>query len=329
MNECCLNPENQIQDAISRIRFSPFSNNLLVSSWDSNLRLYDVDKRELRLEAQTDGAALLDCCFESDARAVSANSDGSVFRYDMHLGTSQRLGHHDDLATCVEYSEETCQIITGGWDKKVMFWDVRSSSSVGLLRNLNVEVESISLSGLRLFVALKSSVHKYDLRYFNLSLQVKELSRDLNVKCVRSNADLEGFAVGSIDGRVDLEYLSKSNSQHEGYTFRCHPKDKKGSRHHVSVNDIAFNPAIYGAFTTGDGKGHAIIWDVLSKKLLMEFPRYPNSVASLAYNRDGQILAIASSFTYHEVDEREEPPQIFLHQMDGTAQRDDIRQDSV
>ncbi|XP_073316138.1 mitotic checkpoint protein BUB3.3 [Primulina huaijiensis] len=318
MNGCCLNPKNQIQDAISRIRFSPFSNNLLVSSWDSNLRLYDVDKRELRLEAQTDGEALIDCCFESEAMAVSANSDGSVLRYDMHSGTSQRLGHHDDLATCVEYSEEICQIITGGLDKKVKFWDVRSSCSVGLLRNLYAEVESISLCGFHLLVALKSSVHKYDLRCFDRLLQAKELSWDINVKCVRSNADLEGFAVGSIDGRVDLEYLCKSNSKNEGYTFRCHPKDKKGSRHHVSVNDIAFNPAIYGAFITGDSDGHAIVWDVLSKKLLMELPRYPNSVASLAYNRDGQILAIASSFTYHEANEREEPPQIFVHQTDGT-----------
>ncbi|XP_073130478.1 mitotic checkpoint protein BUB3.3 isoform X2 [Henckelia pumila] len=268
MNGYCLNPKNQIQDAISRIRFSPSSNNLLVSSWDSNLRLYDVDKRELRLEAQTDGEALLDCCFESETRAVSANSDGSILRYDMCSGTSQRLGHHDDLATCIEYSEET--------------------------------------------------FHKYDLRYFDRSLQAKELSRDINVKCVRSNAELEGFAVGSIDGRVDLEYLCKSNSKNEGYTFRCHPKAKKGSRHHVSVNDIAFNPAIYGAFITGDSEGHAIVWDVLSKKLLMELPRYPNSVASLAYNRDGQILAVASSFTYHEAKEREEPPQIFVHKMDGT-----------
>ncbi|KAL3643643.1 hypothetical protein CASFOL_014458 [Castilleja foliolosa] len=78
MNGSCLSFDNPIRDAISRIRFAPVSNNLLISSWDSCLRFYDADKCELRLEASTDGPALLDCCFESESIALSANSDGSI-----------------------------------------------------------------------------------------------------------------------------------------------------------------------------------------------------------------------------------------------------------
>lgn len=40
-----------------------------------------MDKCELRLEAPTEGAALLDCCFESESVALSANSDGSILRF--------------------------------------------------------------------------------------------------------------------------------------------------------------------------------------------------------------------------------------------------------
>lgn len=29
----------------------------------------------------------------------------------MHLGTSVTIGNHDDLATCAEYSDETCKIM--------------------------------------------------------------------------------------------------------------------------------------------------------------------------------------------------------------------------
>ncbi|KAI3467287.1 hypothetical protein Pfo_023950 [Paulownia fortunei] len=316
MNGSCLNLNSPIRDAISRIRFAPISNNLLISSWDSALRLYDVDKCELRLETPAEGAALLDCCFESESMALSANSDGSILRYDMHLGNSKAIGNHDDLATCVEYSEETCQIITAGWDKKVKFWDARSANSVGCLSNPGVEVESMSLSGFNLMVALKSSVHMYDVRYLNGSVQVKELFMDIHIKCVRSNSDLEGFVVGSTDGRVALEYLGKSNSKNEGYAFRCHPKDKNGRHHLVAVNDIAFNPFICGVLVTGDNEGYATMWDVLSRKRLLELPRYPNSVASLAYNHGGQLLAVASSYTYQEANEREELPQIFMHHMD-------------
>ncbi|GER37448.1 heavy metal transport/detoxification superfamily protein [Striga asiatica] len=269
------------------------------------LRLYDVDESEVRLETPTTrGAALLDCCFESESVALTANSDGSVVRYDMRLGNSNAIGKHDDAATCVEYSEETCQIITSGWDNSIKFWDARSG-----------RVDSMSISVFNLMVALKSSVHIYDLRYLDREVRVNEPFTDIHVNCVRSNSNLGGFMTGSIDGRVALEYFGDSGSQKCGYAFKCHPKSKDGRHHLVAVNDIAFNPVLCGVIT-GDNEGHATMWDVQSRRHLMELPRYPNSVASLAYNHDGQLLAVASSFTYQEANERELPPQIFLHQMD-------------
>ncbi|KAL8533714.1 hypothetical protein ACS0TY_009927 [Phlomoides rotata] len=310
MDRSCVNLNDPIQDAISRVRFAPTSNNLLISSWDSSLRLYDVDQCELRLEAPTGGAALLDCCFESESVALSANSDGSIFRYDMRLGNIKAVGNHDDIATCVEYSEETCQVITAGWDKKVKFWDARSASS-RCLNNLGTEVESMSLSGLSLMVALNSSVHVYDLRYLYGPVQAKEHAMDIRIKCVRSNLDIEGFVVGSADGKVSLKYLGESNTENAGYAFKCYPKNR-GRHHVVVVNDIAFRPSVRGVIVTGDNEGYATVWDVLNRKRLMELPRFPNSIASLNFNHGGQLLAIASSYTYKEATEREELPQIFI-----------------
>ncbi|AES78544.1 mitotic checkpoint protein BUB3, putative [Medicago truncatula] len=54
-----------ISDAIFIIQFAPNSNNLLISSWDSNLRLCNLDASVDRLEANSE-AALLDCCFSED-----------------------------------------------------------------------------------------------------------------------------------------------------------------------------------------------------------------------------------------------------------------------
>ncbi|KAK4358041.1 hypothetical protein RND71_023651 [Anisodus tanguticus] len=53
-------------------------------------------------------AALLDCCFENERVCFGAASDGSVNRYDLDSGIKVSVGNHDDLATCVEYSTETC-----------------------------------------------------------------------------------------------------------------------------------------------------------------------------------------------------------------------------
>ncbi|XP_021723762.1 uncharacterized protein LOC110691152 [Chenopodium quinoa] len=54
------------------------SNKLLISSWDSSIRLVDVESSKLRLEVQTE-AAVLDCCFQNAFVSFSAASDGSIF----------------------------------------------------------------------------------------------------------------------------------------------------------------------------------------------------------------------------------------------------------
>ncbi|XP_021910287.1 mitotic checkpoint protein BUB3.3 isoform X2 [Carica papaya] len=233
MNGSCVNLENPIGDAISRVQFAPQSNNLLISSWDSCIRLYDVDSSLLRFESPNE-AALLDCCFENDFTAFSAGSDGLITRYDLHEGVRYTIGNHDDLATCIGYSGET------------------------------------------------------------------------------------QYAAGSVDGRVALETSSRSSLNKTGYIFRCHPKSRDGRFHLVSVNDIRFNPVINGAFVTGDNEGYVIGWDAQSKRRLFELPKFPNSVASISYNHGGQLLAVASSRTYQGANEIEEPPQLFMHKVDGS-----------
>ncbi|CAH9083142.1 unnamed protein product [Cuscuta epithymum] len=309
MDAIPLSLRTPIRDAISRIRFSPHSNNLLISSWDCKLRLYDIQRSELILESPGE-AALLDCCFQSDSVAFSAASDGSVHRYDMHSGHKSAIGNHDNMATFVEFSPETCQLITAGWDRNILFWDARTAKSVGCLNNLTSEAESMTLSDSSLMVAIDSSVIIYDLR----TLRKLVHRKDVKIKCVRNILSSEGFVVGSVDGRVALEYICESDMD-KGYAFRCYPKGTDGRRYAVAVNDIAFSPLSSGSFVTGDNEGYVIIWDAWHKKRLFELPRHPNSIASLAYNHDGLLLAVASSYSYQEANESEEPPQIYIHKV--------------
>ncbi|KAA3460815.1 mitotic checkpoint protein BUB3.3-like [Gossypium australe] len=295
MNGSCLEFKNPIQDAISRVRFAPQSNNLLISSWDPCLRLYDVDCSQLRLEAPSE-AALLDSCFQEESVAFSAASDGSITRYDLHSGISNKIGNHDDIATCVEYSTETRQVITAGFDKKIIAWDIFGAKPLVYLRNLDAEVESMSLSGYELIIAVGSSVDIYDLRNSDKCVQSNKFCMDVPIRCVSSIPYLKGYAVGSVDGRVKLEISYP-------YMFRCHPRSRDGRNHLVPVNDIAFNPFISGAFVTGDNVGYVTAWDAKSRRRLFELPGCANSIASLTYNNEGQILAVASSHTYQEATE--------------------------
>ncbi|CAN6675868.1 unnamed protein product [Malus baccata var. baccata] len=314
MSGAPLKFENPIRDAISRIRFAPKSDNLLISSWDSSLRLYDVGSSQLRLEAPSE-AALLDCCFQDESVAFAAGSDGVIRRYDLHSGIHDSIGNHDDMSTCVGYSEETSQLITAGLDRKILSWDTRTEKGFVFASNLDSEVMSMSLSGLDMMVAIGSSIYVYDLRNPEKPIQSKDSHMDAKIVCVSSIPYAKGFAVGSIDGRVALEISCPSSSDDIRYMFRCHPKSTDKRYHLESVNDIVFNPLMYGAFVTGDNDGYVTAWDAKSKKRLFQLPRYPNSVASLSYNHRGQLLAVASSYTYQEANEIEELPQVFVHEV--------------
>lgn len=60
-NEFKLN--NPPTDGVSAVKFSPVSPQfLLVSSWDSSVRLYDTNNNSMRIK-YTHSAPVLDCCF--------------------------------------------------------------------------------------------------------------------------------------------------------------------------------------------------------------------------------------------------------------------------
>ncbi|KAA0061429.1 mitotic checkpoint protein BUB3.3 [Cucumis melo var. makuwa] len=203
-NRVLLDFQIPIQDAVSTLQFAPLSNNLLVSSWDSILRLYDVDNCTLRLEL-TSEAALLDCCFQNESLALSAASDGCIRRYELQSGIFETVGKHDDSVTHIRYSDQTCQIVTAGLDGKIQLWDTRNEKSLSFVRNMGSDVISMSLSGFNLIVASGACVYLLDLRNLEKSIQLKDSYMKVPVACVSSVPYSEGVAVGSVDGRVALD----------------------------------------------------------------------------------------------------------------------------
>ncbi|MCL7045792.1 hypothetical protein MKW94_025838, partial [Papaver nudicaule] len=204
----CLKIE--ISDSISKVRFAPKSNNLLISSWDSNLRLYDLDTSQLRSEIPLE-VGLLGCCFQDESVALSIGSDWCLRRHDLNSGFHETAGNHDDLATCVEYSEETCQAITGGLNKRITSWDIRTAKSTVYSVHVGVEVESISLRGYHLAVGIGTSVSIYDLRNLSEPLETQP-SVEYPVSCVGLFPDSKGYAVGSVDGLVAVKCLDLSSA---------------------------------------------------------------------------------------------------------------------
>ena len=103
-------------DGISSLKFSPKNsishheqNLLLVSSWDSQVRLYDIDDNQLKASYKNKSlAAVLDCCFGGDSsHCFSGGLDNTLYAYDFHAQKETIVGMHDE----VEYSIRNLRVV--------------------------------------------------------------------------------------------------------------------------------------------------------------------------------------------------------------------------
>ncbi|EAT40825.1 AAEL007469-PA [Aedes aegypti] len=303
-------PETQIQNApsdiISSVKFSPNTNQfLLVSSWDSSVRLYDVVNNTLRQKYYHD-APVLDCAFHDSVRTVSAGLDNLVKLYDLNTHAESILGSHDAGVKCVEYSSKANGILTGSWDKTVRLWDIRDKDCVGKYEQSNGKVYSMSCIDEKLVVATSErKVLVWDLRNMGQYLTRRESSLKFQTRAIRCFPNKEGYVMSSIEGRVAVEYFDMDPEvQKKKFAFKCHRSKENNMELIYPVNAVSFHN-VFNTFATGGSDGYVNIWDGFNKKRLCQFHLYDSSISSLAFSYDGSTLAIACSY----LDEAEVPPE--------------------
>ncbi len=104
----------------------------------------------------------------------------------------------------------------------------------------------------------------------------------------------------SIEGRIAVEFFDQSPEiQSRKYAFKCHRRVVNEVDTVYPVNAIAFNPR-FTTFASGGGDGIVNVWDGFNKKRLRQYSPYPTSISSLSFNVKGDLLAVASSYTFEE-----------------------------
>ncbi|KAI9095892.1 WD40-repeat-containing domain protein [Phlyctochytrium arcticum] len=302
-------------DGISSVVFSPEDPSLLLAgSWDSKIRLYDVSRDELRHE-WTDKKAVLDVCFPDATHAYAVGLDRTLKRMDMNSTTQSTVGSHDDAIRCVGHAKTTNQIFTGSWDKYVGVWDPRSNACLGKYAQPH-KVFSMDIINYTLVVATAGrTLCIYDIRNMQETSQCRESTLKHMTRIVRCFPDGEGFASGSIEGRIAIEVFDAS-SKLKKYAFKCHRNTVDEIEHIYPVNAIAFHP-VYGTFVSGGSDGLVCVWDGYNKRKMRQFPRYPTGISSLAFNCDASLLAVASSYTYDELERDHPADTIYVRTMEN------------
>ncbi|KAH9029831.1 Poly(A)+ RNA export protein [Lactarius pseudohatsudake] len=310
-------------DAISSLAFCPVADFLAVGSWDNNVRIYEVGAN-----GQTQGKAMyghqgpvLSVCWNKEGnKIISGGGDNAARLYDIQTGQAQQVAQHDAPVKVVKWLEtpQGSILATSSWDKTVKYWDMRSANPVSTVQ-LPERCYTLDVS----FPLLVVGTAERHVQIFNLTnptTPYKTMMSPLKwqtrvISCFPTGT---GFAMGSVEGRVAIQYVDEKDSQNN-FSFKCHRRDQTATSKDQSlvfaVNDINFHP-VHGTFSTCGSDGTINFWDKDSRTRLKTFDPCPGPVSSSAFNRTGTIFAYAVSYDWskgHSGNTPGHPNKIMLH----------------
>jgi len=266
-----------------------------------------------------EGPVLATCWNKDGTKIISSGADNAARIYDLQTGQAQQVAAHTSPIKAVKWIEspQGSILVTGSWDKTVKYWDLRTSNPVASVQ-LPERCYSLDVC-YPLMVAATAERHVCIFNLTNPGVIFKTMSSPLKwqtriVSCFPSS---NGFAVGSVEGRVAIQYVEDKDAQNN-FSFKCHRKETPGTKDQTqvyAVNDIQFHP-VHGTFSTCGADGTINFWDKDARTRLKTFPDSPGPIATTAFNRTGTIFAYAVSYDWskgHSGMTPGHPNKIMLH----------------
>ncbi|KAF8553955.1 WD40 repeat-like protein [Imleria badia] len=293
-------------DSISSLAFSSAADYLAVGNWDNNVRLYEVGTG-----GQTQGKAMyghqgpvLRVCWNKDGnKVISGGADNAARMFDIIHGQTTQVAQHDAPIKAVRWIE-TPQggiLATGSWDKTLKYWDLRSASPVSTVK-LPERCYTMDAQYPLLVVGTAGRhIQIYNLTSPSTPYKsiISPLKWQTRVVACFTNSASSGFAVGSIEGRVAIQYVEDKESA-KNFSFRCHRADQTPHAKNplvYAVNDITFHP-VHGTFSTCGSDGTFHFWDKAVRLRLKSFEAAPGPISATTFNRNGTIFAYAISYDW-------------------------------
>jgi len=325
-------------DSISSLSFSPQALQqtfLIAGSWDCKVSCWEVQSinaagqqnwRTVAKAQQSCGGPVLDVAWSDDAtRVFTASCDKTVKVWDLASNQMVQIGQHDGpVKTChwIKGNNYSC-LMTGSWDKTLKFWDPRQQTAIHQIQlpdkiycaDVMYPMAVVGLAGRGIIV--------YNLDPHPSEFKKVESPLKYQFRCVSIFTDKKpinpqpcGFALGSVEGRVAIQYISPQNPR-DNFTFKCHRSNEttNGTQEIFAVNDIAFHPH-HGTLATVGSDGRFSFWDKDARTKLKGSEQMQQAITRCGFSANGQLFAYSVSYDWskgHEYYNPQAKNYIFLH----------------
>lgn len=287
---------NVSTDYISDLKYISEINTVIVSSWDGTLSLYKIiassGSYRIALERQYNtGFSILSCCYSYEGIYVGG-VQGELAFLDFQTETFHTIEDNKATSGIIRIVPYYHDFIVGSWDGTLQIID-HIDHSIKLVKTIeNAKILTMDCSDEHLVVSTtgnKIKLYKLPLNDMNDGTLIDSVLK-YQIRDIKLLPGGAGYVIGSIDGRVAVEYFNDPTKQ---FAFRCHRKKLTDVQFVFPVNSLLFKPNSNILFT-GGADGCVSCWSLEDRRKVRQFNKIDEkSVVKMAGG--DRVLFVATS----------------------------------
>lgn len=316
-------------DTVSDLRLE--RDNLLVSSWDNRILIYDCsNETRLATEIRTEAPPI--SLYALNHYKYVGLLDGTIKELDLeNLKLFSRnlsgldLDYKNGINNICGVDHQPNSIIASSILGKLQLIDNRNEKSILINLGKNKKIFTMDSNENILTVGLSDKLIEFhDIRNIGIPFETRELGLKYQIIQLKSFPNQEGFAISTVDGRVSMEYYDSSPEVQamKKFTFKCHRFHDKTAQLDIvyPINSINFNKQFGTLFTAGSD-GALCLWDVEKRKRMKLVHKFDDPIMKI--DSTNNLIAVATSDdSFHRIGENttmnKKPSRIFIKTLSDT-----------